>query len=104
MEMGQDCSHPTVLWQILYREGAMGQGCLDHPPTSNSLGWATQAHGLFQSLISGIRQKTIIKEPSPSGGSLLVSTERREYLADFFFHPANFSPLYNISFNTTQFL
>lgn len=84
--------------QTLHGEGATGQGCLDHPPTSDPLGWAIRARGLAQSLISGIRQKSIIKEPSPSGGSLLVSTERREYLADFFFHPANFSPLYNVSF------
>lgn len=101
------CPHPTVQWQGRadpvwggsYRSGLSGSS-----PPSNTLGWATRAHGLFQSLISRIRQKTIIKEPTPSGGSLLVSTERREYLADFFFHPANFRPLYNISFNTTQFL
>lgn len=50
-------------------------------------------------LVAGARCRSIIKEPFPSGGSLLVSTERRDYLADFFFfHPANFSPLYNISF------
>lgn len=84
--------------QALHGEGATGQGRPDHLPATDPPGWATRAHGLSQSLISGIRQKSIIKEPSPSGGSLLVSTERREYLADFFFHPANFSPLYNISF------
>lgn len=49
-------------------------------------------------LISGTRCRGIVKEPFISDGSLLVSTERRDYLADFFFHPANFSPLYNISF------
>lgn len=107
VEMGQDLfpPHCAVAWQV---RSHMGRELLVRAvwiiPPSNSVGWATQAHGLFQSLISRIHQKTIIKEPSPSGGSLLVSTERREYLADFFFHPANFRPLYNISFNTTQFL
>lgn len=95
------CSHLIMLWHSKsdpawgggYRPGLPGPSPVRHP-----LGWATQVYRLSQSLISRIRQKSIIKEPSPSGGSLLVSTERQEYLADFFFHPANFSPLYNISF------
>lgn len=99
-QMGQDpfLAHHVVAWDVRpYVRGDNRPGLLRSAPVSDPLGWQPELTD-SQSLISGIRQKSIIKEPSPSGGSLLVSTERQEYLGDFFFHPSNFSPLYNISF------